>query len=496
MRKLLFFPVLMLLMSVLSVHRLAAQTISSRVGIEVVESDPRDSLGSFFYPYKLLITQEFTTTETWPDSLQFALKNTGFFQYLMEEGNHVYVLVPDMQVRAQKPDGGYQDVDFTFDGANIFIPKPETRSFEVCYGYYSDMFSRIDIHPLANSFLWFEYDWNSWYFTPAKLESTLRLEDVSISLPDNLTLFANTAIFSTEDGVYTFDTSEMDGKALSFYLADNKWFVKEQKKVGGIDVTLFLTRKEEDILDDIKKLEESEEEVHKEDIPQPQPLKSLAEHYKKSRRMELKLVVKRLKKIFPNSRITSLTILEDDFKTRNGSYAVGKAVCESPQKFSVLVDRTFWGDSSLAHELVHGFLSHDDYDRVVSRQFFDEAMVEYFANYAFYSDLASRNEAFDQRIEYFLSLPTDEHRSILEMNEGNNVNTGTGGGTWGISYYKVPFLIHRLACKMGQKQFLEAVAEFYREAAVSGECLFDDFGAVLCRHGLSEKDWQRFKETI
>ncbi|MBR2637676.1 MAG: hypothetical protein IKD40_02385, partial [Bacteroidaceae bacterium] len=57
-----------------------AQGVRSTLSVNVVESEPADSLGVAFYPYKLKIIQDFDVSRLKTDTLHLKLENTSFFQ--------------------------------------------------------------------------------------------------------------------------------------------------------------------------------------------------------------------------------------------------------------------------------------------------------------------------------------------------------------------------------------------------------------------------------
>ena len=64
-----------------------SQGVHSTLSVNVVKSEPADSLGVAFYPYKLKITQDFDVSTLKTDTLHLKLENTSFFQSLRAKGD-------------------------------------------------------------------------------------------------------------------------------------------------------------------------------------------------------------------------------------------------------------------------------------------------------------------------------------------------------------------------------------------------------------------------
>ena len=122
-----------------------SQGLRSTLSVNVVESEPADSLGVVFYPYKLKITQDFDVSSLKKDTLHLKLENTSFFQSLRAEGDPNFALIPNMNVCAKMEEEVYRKVDYSFNGVDILIPDNNYSQIRVEYGYYSDLCFRTEI---------------------------------------------------------------------------------------------------------------------------------------------------------------------------------------------------------------------------------------------------------------------------------------------------------------------------------------------------------------
>ncbi len=197
--------------------------------------------------------------------------------------------------------------------------------------------------------------------------------------------------------------------------------------------------------------------------------------------------------LFPDSKIEEITILEDNFLSPDERYAYGKAVLMAENECFIFVDQSLWG-KDLMHELVHCYMNYN-YENIDARYFFDESLIEYIANYLCYSNSSERDHAFMDKIEYYLQLPVDNELSVFDITR-NHVITETGGGTSGIIYHKIPFLIHQFAREIGEETLLDAVKSFNISVEKGRDVTFDDFGAILQNLGVSKKQWDDFKGRL
>lgn len=102
-----------------------AQGLHATMFVKVVDAEPQDSLGAFFYPYKLKVIQDFDIRPLSCDTLSLKLENFSFFQTLRAEGDPDFALIPDMNVCSRNGQAPYHDTDYTFDGA--ICPSPFLR---------------------------------------------------------------------------------------------------------------------------------------------------------------------------------------------------------------------------------------------------------------------------------------------------------------------------------------------------------------------------------
>lgn len=453
-----------------------SQKVHSTMFVRVVNAEPADSLGAVFYPYKLKITQDFDVSGLKKDTLHLKLENTGFFQSLRAKGDLNFALIPNMNVSAKFEGEEYHDANYSFDGVSIIIPEHKHPKIRVEYGYYSDLCFRTEIGIYACGLLQYDFGWNSWYF---KVEDEpIKFDKVCFATPDTAYYFVNCTSSVEPDGTIALDLEQQRYNDLSFHLAVKKWYDSYVLEEGEVKCNLLLSKR-----DSIS----NENEISV-------PLSHLPNSYIAKRKEQTRQMLSSLNRIFPESDAKDLTILEDDLRAHGGKYGYGRAIHTSKGAHAVFVDRSFWDSPSLAHELVHCYLDYN-YDRIADRYFFDESLIEYFANYVYYSDNNERDKAFEEKITYFSNLPEDKATSIFEI-QRNYVNTESGGGTWGVVYYKVPYQIHLFAKKIGEDRFIAAVRSFNLLIKQGGCPGFDDFGRILQNLGVSEDEWGQFRSSL
>ncbi len=465
-----------ILFSVFCSAALPAQEITSSLSVEVVDADPRDSLGAFFYPYKLRVTQDFDIRAIPGDTVVLQLENYSFFQTIRGKGEPNFALIPNMEVLVRSGDAPYRDAAYSFDGIAVRLLKGRDTHVRVNYGYYSDLCFRTNLFPGSCSLLQYDFGWNSWYFKAAGLPTTI--EKARFGVPNQVELFINGESSVDCDGKVSLDMTRHRYDHISFYLADKRWYESHPFQVGGLQCNLLLCKRDTVMVG---------EEI-------PAMLPHLSENDVAQKQASLSQIFESLNRLFPESPIREFTVLEDDLETENEKYGFGRAVQISRHKSAVFFDRSFWGSPSLPHELVHCYLNYN-YDKIDARYFFDEALVEYFANCLCYSDPVSRDEAFEEKMAYYDSLPGEKQHSIFDISR-NFVDPASGEGTWGVIYYKVPCLIHRFVKQIGEDRFLAALRTFNRRLEQGFAPTFDEFGAILMESGVTEQAWTAFKQSL
>ena len=455
-----------------------AQGLHATMFVKVVDAEPQDSLGAFFYPYKLKVIQDFDIRPLSCDTLSLKLENFSFFQTLRAEGESDFALIPDMNVCSRNGQAPYHDTYYTFDGANLSIPVPADAAthIRIEYGYYSDLCFRTHIVPMGCGLLQYDFGWNSWYFKGD--DGHVEFDKVAFDIPDTVCFFINGESIAEADGTVSLDLAQHRYDDISFHIADKKWYDPHPVRIGDIRCDLLLSKRD---------TSEVENEI-------PVPLAQLPDSLIADRKERIGRIIRSLHGLFPESKAEEFTILEDDLRTEDEKYAYGRAVHMSDREHAVFIDRSYWLDPSLTHELVHCFLNYN-YDRIDARYFFDESLIEYFANYVYYPDPNERDEAFAAKLEYFENLPGDKDISIFDISR-NYVDTRSGDGTHGIVYHKVPARIHEFAQKIGTERFHEAVRKFNLRLEQGDAPDFEDFGRILMDSGVSEEDWLQFVRSI
>ncbi len=446
------------------------------MSVNVVEADSADSLGAVFYPYKLRITQDFDVSSLKKDTLHLKLENTSFFQAIRAKGDPNFALIPNMNVLAKIEGGAYHDVDYSFNGVDIIVPGNKYAQIRVEYGYYSDLCFRTEIDIYACGLLQYDFGWNSWYFKA--VNEPIEFDEVRFVVPETACCYINCNSDIAPDGAISLCLEQKQYDDISFYLAERKWYDPYTMEIGNVKCDLLLSKR-----DTVR----SENEISV-------PMAHLPEAYVAGRKEQTRQMITALNQLFPESELREVTILEERLVAQGGKYGYGRAVRTSDKAAAVFIDKSFWESPSLTHELVHAYLNYN-YEQIAARYFFDEALIEYFANYVYYPDPEERDKAFQEKIAYFSNLPGDKETSIFDI-QNNHVDTDSGDGSWGTIYYKAPYQIHLFAKNVGEERFLTAVRSFNR-LVKQGCCLeFDDFGKILQQLGVSEKDWVQFSSSL
>ena len=105
------------------------------------------------------------------------------------------------------------------------------------------------------------------------------------------------------------------------------------------------------------------------------PMTHLSEDYITKRKEQTQQMIETLNRLFPESELREVTILEERLVAQGGEYGYGRAVRTSDSSAAVFVDKSFWESPSLAHELVHAYMNYN-YEQIAARYFFDEALIE------------------------------------------------------------------------------------------------------------------------
>lgn len=453
-----------------------SQEVRSTITIKVVESEPTDSLGVVFYPYKLKITQDFDVDHLKTDTLHLKLENTSFFQTLRAQGDPNFALIPNMNVCAKIKKGAYQNIDYSFNGVDILIPDNKYAQIRVEYGYYSDLCFRTEIDVEACGLLQYDFGWNSWYFKVAN--QPIEFNKVCFVVPETAYCYINCNSDIARDGKIKLRLKQKQYEDISFYLADRKWYDPYTMEIGNIQCNLLLSKR-----DTVR--DENEISV---------PKTHLSEDYIAKRKEQTRQMIATLNRLFPESELREVTILEERLVAQGGKYGYGRAVRTSDSSAAVFVDKSFWESPSLAHELVHAYMNYN-YEQIAARYFFDEALIEYFANYVYYPDPDERDKAFREKMDYFTNLPGDKETSIFNIDR-NYVDTNSGDGTWGTIYYKTPYQIHLFIEKVGIERFMTAIYAFNRLVKQGSKPEFEDFGEILQQLGVSKTDWTQFSSSL
>ena len=453
-----------------------AQGVRSTLSVNVVDSEPADSLGVAFYPYKLKIIQDFDVSRLKTDTLHLKLENTSFFQSLRAKGDPNFALIPNMSVCAKIKRGAYQNIDCSFNGVDIIIPNNKYLQIRVEYGYYSDLCFRTEIDVEACGLLQYDFGWNSWYFKVAN--EPIEFDEVCLVVPETAYCYIDCNSCVTRNGKIQLRLKQKRYKDISFYLADKKWYDSYTMEIGNVKCHLLLSKRDT---------------VRNENVISV-PMTHLSEDYITKRKEQTQQMIETLNRLFPESELREVTILEERLVAQGGKYGYGRTVRTSDSSAAVFVDKSFWESPSLAHELVHAYMNYN-YEQIAARYFFDEALIEYFANYVYYSDSDERNKAFREKMDYFSNLPGDKTTSLFDINR-NYVYTNSGDGTWGTIYYRAPYQIHLFVEKVGIERFMTALSTFNRLVKQGVKPEFEDFGKILQSFGVSEKDWILFSRSL
>ena len=453
-----------------------SQGVHSTLSVNVVKSEPADSLGVAFYPYKLKITQDFDVSTLKTDTLHLKLENTSFFQSLRAKGDPNFALIPNMNVSTKVGKRTYRNIDYSFNGVDVLVPNNKYTQIRVEYGYYSDLCFRTEIDVEACGLLQYDFGWNSWYFKVAN--EPIEFDEVCFVVPETAYCYINCNSDIVPDGKIKLRLEQKRYEEISFYLADSKWYDPHTMKIGNIKCNLLLSKRDT---------------VRSEDVISV-PMTHLSENYIAKRKEQTQQIIAALNRLFPESELREVTILEERLVAQGGKYGYGRAVRTSDMAAAVFIDKSFWKSPSLAHELVHTYMNYN-YEQIAARYFFDEALIEYLANYVYYQDAEERDKAFREKMDYFSNLPGDKEISIFDINR-NYVDTNSGDGTWGTIYYKVPYQIHLFVEKVGIERFMTAVSSFNRLVKQGAKPEFEEFGKILQQLGVSEKDWVQFSNSL
>ncbi|MDR1544058.1 MAG: hypothetical protein LBS50_06585, partial [Prevotellaceae bacterium] len=158
--------------------------------------------------------------------------------------------------------------------------------------------------------------------------------------------------------------------------------------------------------------------------------------------------------------------------------------CDS-NKYFIMIDTSFWQNTSLVHELLHTFCSFNVDKNDSAYYFFGESIIEYLANY-FYFTKQERETSLIKNYE-----KVSNHTSIFKIID-NRMSAETGTGTAEVVYLKTPYKIYLLAKSIGEDKFVSLLSKFYKQVKIKNSCTFPDFQQFMLKNGVTQKQWNDF----
>lgn len=187
------------------------------------------------------------------------------------------------------------------------------------------------------------------------------------------------------------------------------------------------------------------------------------------------------------------TIELADGKHRIRTSAWGSTFPVNQQYAFVIFDESFWKSYDWCHEVVHCYNRALPDEKDSSYNFFNESITEYLS-ILFSADNTKNTRKLYQWKRRKYSKTKDSYPSIFQVLQ--NAPTSSGQGTYGCVYIKTPYCIYRFSQRIGEDRFLSALRLFYVDRKEKGSFTFTDFEKFMLSHGIAQKDWNLFKQSL
>lgn len=427
--------------------------------------------------YKLVVEQEFENIKE--TSFTLKLENIGRFSLLIKQAFFPKIAV---YCKQSGSDGKWNTVDFIFDGQNLECNLPDSnKNVKIEYDYYSDYITKVpDKYVNQVSFFnYYNYDWNSWYFT----NPDVHLNRATFRVPDSVFFFVDSSgkRVGNEIELMPEDMENLQTGHLSFYMLEKDYYHTEIFQNGRNPVQLFMT----------KGVIISEDSIHY----KPDTLSNQEICF---RRNKTKQILNLLSSFFNPSKTIEINIADGYLTsgTDDGQqYIWGQTVKMGKDKDLILMDTSAWKDDiNFIHELIHLYTPHHVSKEAPEHYFLEESLVEFLAVCLAYEKPEIKDSVFNKKIAYFkkLNMPAT---SIFQVSDNQYSYSQEGGGTGSIIYQEVPYLLHQFAKKIGEEKMLVILKDFYSRTPEDGKYL-NYFEETMKRNGVSEEEWQSLIKSL
>jgi hypothetical protein len=446
MNKLFFITI-----SILFSFNAYSQQLSTDIYVEIKHREVNDNVA---FGGKTLIRQVIylDSTFVYPDSLILTSENISNFSMFLQ--NYFF---PSFQLS--------KNIKYNFDGRELVAFVPDSvKSFEIDFEFNTMFGLRSAVASFA---LWaYQYDWDSWFFTC----NDMKINNAVLNIPDSTDVFVNLPnVQIGNKNSYLLNTSNLAGNDISFYILLQSSFSKYSFIQNKNQYNLYFA---------------------KEIVIQPDSTYSmfaLPDSNVKRKIDFLKNILNKINNYFTFSDSCFISIADANLSYEK--LAWGHTVeCDS-NKYFIIIDTSFWQNTSLAHELLHIFCNFNINKNDSSYYFFGESIIEYLANY-FYFTKQERNSAF---IKNYSNI--SNYTSIFKLSD-NRMSADTGEGSSEVVYIKTPYKIYLLAQSIGEDKFVSLLSEFYKQAKKKNGCNFPDFEKFMKQNGVSDQQWNDFIKDL
>jgi hypothetical protein len=384
---------------------------------------------------------------------------------------NVNAYYPDLNVNIKFSDyAEYKNANFDFDGRKMnIITNKKDSEIQIEYVYFNNFFPYSDSLKMLAFISPFLALYSTWYLCP-NYDDTVRFDNLTINVPDNTYFFA-TCPYERHGQQYILNTAKTQYKDISFFILEKDYYEKYEINPN---VNVYFSR---------GAFVDFENKIRI-------PLDSLDKNIVEQRINGIKKSISKIENIFGSDNKYIIDIA-DAYRNR-GKFTEGNAYRTSDNSSFAFIDSSFWNVPSFIHELIH---CYTPYVKDSAGYFFTESMTEYIANYIYYENDIERDNAFTDNILIHSRHDGIVNKSIFSLTE-NSTNIKLGYGTSSIIYWKIPFIIHTFAKRVGENKFIDILKQFYKQAKQKGRTDFSDFENIIKANEIKERDWIMFKNAL
>jgi hypothetical protein len=437
------------------------KTIVCDLQVEILPYYPiKDATIKSMYSNICKITQSFQIRSEKKDTLYFVIDNPSQFSFF----NAFYF--QKLYIKERNTNDTIPHI-FAFDTLKVILPKKDCN-IEIHYYYQPDYFMFGNEY-VACLFCPYQQSWFSWYFSLPNM----KINDVIISVHEQIYFFANLMRKKTDKGKIYLSTESIPENGISFFWIEKPYYEYIKTSIRSQQYNLYLL-KGFTFTDDSASC-----------YTLMPPLQKVDSSVINTYISDLNKAVEGLVKIFQKN--VSFDIVEALLDISQGEDRIrwGSAFPLSDSNVFIFMDTSFWSGHNCLHEIVHAYNDILPAKSDSSYYFFHESMTEYLSIYFKYNR-EKRDAVYEAKILKYINLKQD-YISIFEINK-SEVSLDFGG-TYGVTYLKTPYVINSFAKRIGEDKFIEILSLFYKQIRKTKTVNFLEFEKIFKSNGVSDEDW-------